>query len=77
MLPEFESMFLFHHIEINQLKYIRLKFTVPNVQFIQYMFSLQCGNLAREGLRTLVVARKILTEEQYQEFQVLLDVFYL
>ncbi|XP_060556239.1 probable phospholipid-transporting ATPase IIB isoform X2 [Ruditapes philippinarum] len=29
----------------------------------------ECGNLAREGLRTLVVARKVLTEEQYQEFQ--------
>ena len=30
----------------------------------------QCGNLAREGLRTLVVARKILSDDQYQEFQV-------
>ncbi|KAL4235196.1 ATP synthase subunit 9 [Mactra antiquata] len=29
----------------------------------------ECGNLAREGLRTLVVAKKVLTEEQYQEFQ--------
>ncbi|XP_052232597.1 probable phospholipid-transporting ATPase IIB [Dreissena polymorpha] len=29
----------------------------------------ECGNLAREGLRTLVVARKVLTEEHYQEFQ--------
>ncbi|XP_078337418.1 putative phospholipid-transporting ATPase IIA isoform X1 [Crassostrea virginica] len=28
----------------------------------------ECGNMAREGLRTLVVAKKILTEEQYQEF---------
>ena len=26
--------------------------------------------MAREGLRTLVVAKKILTEEQYQEFDV-------
>ncbi|CAL1541081.1 unnamed protein product [Lymnaea stagnalis] len=29
----------------------------------------ECGNMAREGLRTLVVAKKILTEEQYQEFE--------
>ncbi|UYV80522.1 ATP9A [Cordylochernes scorpioides] len=28
-----------------------------------------CGNMAREGLRTLVVAKKVLTEEQYQEFE--------
>ncbi|CAG2238567.1 E7.6.2.1 [Mytilus edulis] len=30
----------------------------------------ECGNLAREGLRTLVVAKKVLTEEQYQEFEI-------
>ncbi|KAJ8302841.1 hypothetical protein KUTeg_019237 [Tegillarca granosa] len=30
----------------------------------------ECGNMAREGLRTLVVAKKILTEEQYQEFEI-------
>jgi len=30
----------------------------------------ECGNMAREGLRTLVVARKNLTEEQYIEFEV-------
>uniref|UniRef100_A0A131YPH1 Phospholipid-transporting ATPase n=1 Tax=Rhipicephalus appendiculatus TaxID=34631 RepID=A0A131YPH1_RHIAP len=29
----------------------------------------ECGNMAREGLRTLVVAKKNLTEEQYQEFE--------
>ncbi|KAF9969018.1 putative aminophospholipid-translocase [Actinomortierella ambigua] len=28
----------------------------------------ECGNMAREGLRTLVVARKKLSEELYQEF---------
>lgn len=26
--------------------------------------------MAREGLRTLVVAKKVLTEDQYQEFEV-------
>lgn len=31
---------------------------------------LQCGNMAREGLRTLVVSKKTLTEEQYQDFEV-------
>jgi Cation transport ATPase len=30
----------------------------------------ECGNMAREGLRTLVVAKKILTEEQYMDFEV-------
>ncbi|XP_063217955.1 probable phospholipid-transporting ATPase IIB isoform X2 [Bacillus rossius redtenbacheri] len=29
----------------------------------------ECGNMAREGLRTLVVAKKTLTEEQYLEFE--------
>lgn len=28
----------------------------------------ECGNMAREGLRTLVVAKRSLTEEQYIEF---------
>lgn len=31
----------------------------------------EVGNMAREGLRTLVVARKILTEEQYNDFEVI------
>lgn len=30
----------------------------------------EVGNMAREGLRTLVVARKILTEDQYTDFEV-------
>lgn len=30
----------------------------------------ECGNMAREGLRTLVVAKKQITEEQYQDFEV-------
>uniref|UniRef100_A0A8C4Y2P8 Phospholipid-transporting ATPase n=1 Tax=Gopherus evgoodei TaxID=1825980 RepID=A0A8C4Y2P8_9SAUR len=29
----------------------------------------ECGNMAREGLRTLVVAKKSLTEEQHQDFE--------
>lgn len=29
----------------------------------------ECGNMAREGLRTLVVAKKNLTEEQYLDFE--------
>lgn len=29
----------------------------------------ECGNMAREGLRTLVVAKKVLTEDQYQDFE--------
>ena len=30
----------------------------------------ECSNMAREGLRTLVVAKKILTQEQYSDFEV-------
>ncbi|KAG8447039.1 hypothetical protein GDO86_014476 [Hymenochirus boettgeri] len=29
----------------------------------------ECGNMAREGLRVLVVAKKSLSEEQYQDFE--------
>lgn len=29
----------------------------------------ECGNMARDGLRTLVVARKLLSEEQYNDFE--------
>lgn len=29
----------------------------------------ESGNMAREGLRTLVVAKKVLTEEQYNDFE--------
>ncbi|KAF5305095.1 hypothetical protein FQA39_LY09357 [Lamprigera yunnana] len=29
----------------------------------------ECGNMARDGLRTLVVARKVLSEEQYNDFE--------
>lgn len=30
----------------------------------------ESGNMAREGLRTLVVAKKVLTEDQYNDFEV-------
>lgn len=30
----------------------------------------ESGNMAREGLRTLVVAKKLLTEEQYNDFEI-------
>lgn len=50
------SNFWFHHI-------ISL---FPNYP----LFCSQCGNMAREGLRTLVVAKKSLSEEQYTDFEV-------
>ncbi|XP_065828760.1 probable phospholipid-transporting ATPase IIB isoform X2 [Oscarella lobularis] len=39
-------------------------------QIVQYNDWLEeeCGNMGREGLRTLVVAKKILTQEQYRDF---------
>ncbi|XP_071038422.1 probable phospholipid-transporting ATPase IIA isoform X3 [Parasteatoda tepidariorum] len=33
----------------------------------------ECGNMAREGLRTLVVAKKVLTEDQYSDFEARLN----
>lgn len=43
--------------------------TVMN-RIVQYNDWLEeeCSNMAREGLRTLVVAKRILTDEQYAEF---------
>lgn len=38
--------------------------------FFVFCSRYQCGNMAREGLRVLVVAKKSLTEEQYQDFEV-------
>eukprot|EP00795_Rhopilema_esculentum_P001806 gene1806-16293_t len=29
----------------------------------------ECGNMAREGLRTLVVSKKVLTQDQYDDFE--------
>lgn len=39
-----------------------------NVSMLLIFF--KCSNMAREGLRTLVVAKKVLTTEQYTDFQV-------
>lgn len=39
------------------------------VQFNDWLDE-EVGNMAREGLRTLVVAKKALTREQYQDFEV-------
>ncbi|CAF4878144.1 unnamed protein product, partial [Rotaria socialis] len=38
---------------------------------VQYNDWLQeeSSNMAREGLRTLVIAKKLLTQEKYQEFE--------
>uniref|UniRef100_A0A6M2E149 Phospholipid-transporting ATPase n=1 Tax=Xenopsylla cheopis TaxID=163159 RepID=A0A6M2E149_XENCH len=38
------------------------------VQYNDWL-SEECGNMAREGLRTLVVAKKTLTEDQYNDFE--------
>ena len=42
----------------------------PIVQYTDWLDE-EVGNMAREGLRTLVVARKVLTEDQYLDFEVL------
>lgn len=36
----------------------------------RYRLDEECDNMAREGLRTLVVARKRLSDEMYEEFRV-------
>lgn len=36
------------------------------------LWYLQCDVMAREGLRTLVAGRRILTTNEYQEFEVLI-----
>lgn len=38
------------------------------VQYNDWL-SEESGNMAREGLRTLVVAKKVLSEEQYNDFE--------
>jgi len=40
----------------------------PIVQYNDWLNE-ECSNMAREGLRTLVVAKKVLTEEQYADFE--------
>uniref|UniRef100_A0A8D8VQQ7 Phospholipid-transporting ATPase n=1 Tax=Cacopsylla melanoneura TaxID=428564 RepID=A0A8D8VQQ7_9HEMI len=44
---------------------------VVMISIVQYTYWLEdeCGNMAREGLRTLVVAKKQLTEDQYVDFE--------
>jgi phospholipid-translocating ATPase len=44
----------------------------PIVQYTDWLDE-EVGNMARDGLRTLVVARKMLTEEQYLDFEVIMD----
>ena len=48
---------------------IATKFLQSCLKYSNYKI-IQCGNLAREGLRTLVIAKKILTEQQYASFEV-------
>jgi len=38
--------------------------------FLLFFFIIQCENLAREGLRTLVVAKRILNDDVYKDFDV-------
>lgn len=41
---------------------------LPAIQFSDWLQE-QCDNMARSGLRTLVVARKFLSEDQYADFE--------
>jgi hypothetical protein len=65
---------------VNEIKPILEKNKIENIDYLQFALldyyegkdwlEEECGNMAREGLRTLVVAKKILTEEQYMDFEV-------
>ena len=41
---------------------------IPAVQYNDWLEE-ECDNMAREGLRTLVVAKKTLSQEQYEDFE--------
>lgn len=58
--------------QTNEILFLLKGADVVVSQLIQYSDWLQeqCDNMARSGLRTLVVARKILTHEQYTDFEV-------
>ena len=53
-------------VDTHVTRYLLRLLIILTVIFISF----QCGNMAREGLRTLVVAKRVLTEEQYQDFEV-------
>lgn len=57
--------------QTNEILFLLKGADVVVSQIIQYSDWLQeqCDNMARSGLRTLVVARKILTHEQYTDFE--------
>lgn len=56
--------------QTNEILFLLKGADVVVSQLIQYSDWLQeqCDNMARSGLRTLVIARKILTHEQYSDF---------
>lgn len=58
--------------QTNEILFLLKGADVVVAQLIQYSDWLQeqCDNMARSGLRTLVVARKILTHEQYTDFEI-------
>ena len=57
--------------QTNEILFLLKGADVVVSQLIQYSDWLQeqCDNMARSGLRTLVVARKMLTHEQYTDFE--------
>jgi phospholipid-translocating ATPase len=57
--------------QTNEIIYYLKGADIVMQNIIQYNDWLQeeCSNMAREGLRTLVIAKKLLTQEYYQEFE--------
>ena len=48
--------------------YTKVTRVFPAVQYNDWLEE-ECDNMAREGLRTLVVAKKTLSQEQYDDFE--------
>lgn len=68
-----QSCSVIENLRIYQRCGFKYKSTMEWCRTVMFLFISivsQCGNMAREGLRVLVVAKKSLTEEQYQDFEV-------
>lgn len=66
--------FFFKDLQTGEILFYLKGADVVMSAIVQYTDWLEeeVGNMARDGLRTLVVAKKILTEEQYQDFEVII-----
>lgn len=71
--PKKVFFFLFKDLQTGEILFYLKGADVVMSAIVQYTDWLEeeVGNMARDGLRTLVVAKKVLSEEQYQDFEVI------